>query len=177
MDAPTWSGIRPTSDRVRETLFELLGYHVEGARFLDACAGTGAVGIEALSRGSAQAVFVDCDRRATDLVERNLTRCKVSDRAVVLWATLPEGVERSELAQPFDVIVADPPYGDPRIGAILSALVSRLAKAGTLVLERTKNTPAPDVPGLSVVRTVKSGDTVLDFFRHEMADRNGTVTS
>ena len=107
--SPNWSGVRPTSDRVRETLFDLLGYHVEGARFLDACAGTGAVGIEALSRGAAYAAFVDCDRRSTGLVEKNLSVCRVSDRAVVVRTALPEGVTRPELAEPFDVIVADPP--------------------------------------------------------------------
>ena len=177
LEAPNWRGVRPTSDRVRETLFELLDYHVEGARFLDACAGTGAVGIEALSRGAARAVFVDSDRRATELVEKNVRRCEVSDRAVVVRATLPEGTKRAELAEPFDVIVADPPYGDPQIDAILSALAGRLGEAGLLVLERAKSAPAPRLPGLSVVRTVAAGDTALDFFRHEAADRDGTVTS
>ena len=170
LDAPNWRGVRPTSDRVRETLFELLGYHVEGARFLDACSGTGAVGIEALSRGAARAVFIDSDRRATELVEKNLWRCQLSNRAVVVRATLPEGTKRTELADLFDVIVADPPYGEPKIGDILVALSGRLAEAGLLVLERAKSAPAPRLPRLSVVRTVVAGDTALDFFRHETAD-------
>ena len=174
---PNWSGVRPTSDRVRETLFDLLGYHVEGARFLDACAGTGAVGIEALSRGAAYAAFVDCDRRSTGLVEKNLAVCRVSDRAVVVRTALPEGVTRPELAEPFDVIVADPPYGDPQIDAILFALAGRLAHAGLLVLERDAGTAAPDLPGIFIVRTVTAGDTALDFLRRDSAEPNWTVTS
>ncbi len=158
---------------MRETLFDLLGYHVDGARFLDACAGTGAVGIEALSRGAARAVFVDRDQRSTELIARNLVACGVSDRAVVVRAALPEGATQPELAPPFDVIVADPPYGDPEIDTILSALAGRLADDGLLVLERAASTPRPDLAGLFVVRTVTAGDTALDFFRRD----DGTVTS
>ena len=177
LESPNWSGVRPTSDRVRETLFDLLGYHVEGARFLDACAGTGAVGIEALSRGAACTAFVDRDRRSIGLVEKNLALCRVTDRAVVVRTALPEGVSRPELAEPFDVIVADPPYGDPQIDAILSALAGRLAQTGLLVLERAARTAAPDLPGLSVVRTVRAGDTALDFLRRDGANSDGMVTS
>ena len=175
LESPSWSGVRPTSDRVRETLFDVLGYHVEGARFLDACAGTGAVGIEAVSRGAAHTVFIDRDQRAAELVEKNLAGCGVSDRAVVVWAALPDGATRRELSDPFDVIVADPPYGDPRVNGILCALGSRLADKGLLVLERAVRTPAPGLPGLKIIRTVTAGDTALDFLRREVAEGDGTV--
>jgi 16S rRNA (guanine966-N2)-methyltransferase len=74
---PTWAGLRPTSDRLRETLFNVLSSRVVGARVLDGYAGTGALGIEALSRGAAHVTFVESDRRAQALVAENLARCGV----------------------------------------------------------------------------------------------------
>src|SRR6187402_873392 len=76
---PAWDGLRPTSDRLRETLFNILAPRIEGARFLDVCAGTGAVGIEALSRGAAFVTFVEDDRRALALIEANLRHCQLSE--------------------------------------------------------------------------------------------------
>ena len=78
---PTWEGLRPTSDRLRETLFNVLAGQVEGARVLDGYCGTGAVGIEALSRGAAHVTFVDRDPRATRLVEANLATCRADAEA------------------------------------------------------------------------------------------------
>ena len=78
LEAPQWAGLRPTSDGLRETLFNILFDRPAGARVLDACAGTGALGIEALSRGAHHVVFIDDDRRATDLVTRNLEHCGVA---------------------------------------------------------------------------------------------------
>src|SRR5918996_2768475 len=74
---PSWEGLRPTSDKLRETLFNILAARVPGARVLDGYAGTGAIGIEALSRGAAHVTFVDSDRRATALIEQNLALCGV----------------------------------------------------------------------------------------------------
>src|SRR2546422_1372879 len=75
---PTWEGLRPTSDRLRETLFNILATRIAGARVLDGFAGTGAVGIEALSRGAAHVTFVERDAKATALIEANLARCEVA---------------------------------------------------------------------------------------------------
>ena len=80
LDAPEWGGLRPTSDKLRETLFNVVASRIGGARVLDGFAGTGAVGIEALSRGAAHVTFVESDPRAARLIERNLERCAVSDR-------------------------------------------------------------------------------------------------
>src|SRR5918992_1338042 len=74
---PTWDGLRPTSDKLRETLFNILAPRISGARVLDGFAGTGAVGIEALSRGAAHVTFVDSDRRATALIQQNLALCGI----------------------------------------------------------------------------------------------------
>ena len=75
LDAPTWTGLRPTSDRLRETLFNILAPRIAGARVLDAYAGTGALGIEAISRGASHVTFVEQERRAQALIAANLARC------------------------------------------------------------------------------------------------------
>jgi 16S rRNA (guanine966-N2)-methyltransferase len=84
LKTPTWEGLRPTSDRLRETLFNVLATRVPGARVLDAYAGTGAIGIEALSRGAAHVTFMDSDPRAVNLIGENLRRCGVSDRYAII---------------------------------------------------------------------------------------------
>ena len=111
LDAPDWPGLRPTSDRLRETLFNILAPRMPDATVLDACAGTGAVGIEALSRGAAHVTFVDQDRRATALIATNLARCGLTDGYAIIRADL--GHFQASSAQPaYDVIVLDPPYDD-----------------------------------------------------------------
>jgi 16S rRNA (guanine966-N2)-methyltransferase len=160
--------IRPTSDRLRETLFNILGRGVEAARVLDACAGTGALGIEALSRGAAHVVFVEARPEAAALITSNLAHCDVEAQTVVVIDTLPAAAAHAALADPFDLILLDPPYDDPKIGGILSAIAPRLKRGGTLVLERSKRTPSAESPTLVVVRTVKAGDSVLDFYHKSM---------
>ena len=79
LNSPSWDGLRPTSDKLRETLFNILAPRIAGARVLDAYAGTGALGIEALSRGAARVTFIERDRRAQALIEENLARCGIAD--------------------------------------------------------------------------------------------------
>ena len=164
LHSPDGAQVRPTSDRLRETLFNILGHRVDGARVLDACAGTGALGIEALSRGAAHVVFVEAHSDAAALITSNLAHCDVEAQAVVVVDSLPGAASRAELADPFDVILLDPPYEDPQIGGILSAVAPRLRPGGILVLERSKRAPSLETPTLVVVRTVKVGDSVLDFY-------------
>src|SRR4029079_13318563 len=93
LSAPTWEGLRPTSDKLRETLFNILAPRIERARVLEAYAGTGAVGIEAISRGAGAVTFVDRDRRAQALVAANLERCGVADGYVIIRASVPRALE------------------------------------------------------------------------------------
>ena len=165
LTSPDWTGLRPTSDRLRETLFNILGDAVSDARVLDACAGTGALGIEALSRGARHVVFVDHDRRATALTTRNLEHCGVTGETTVVHGTLPAVLETGGLSGPHDVILLDPPYDAPEIGAILSAVAGTLEATGLLVLERARRRPAPLVSGLRSTRTVTAGDSALEFYR------------
>jgi 16S rRNA (guanine966-N2)-methyltransferase len=162
LDTPSWEGLRPTSDKLRETLFNILALRVDGARVLDAFAGTGAIGIEALSRGAASVTFIDSDRRAIALIEQNLALCGIESGV---------SVERGDVAavlgrvreQPFDIVVLDPPYDFAHVGRVLDAVGARLAPGGLVVLERATKRE-PDIPP-SLVRTrdVKSGDSTLTF--------------
>jgi 16S rRNA (guanine(966)-N(2))-methyltransferase RsmD len=111
--SPTWAGLRPTADRLRETLFNVLTPRVAGARVMDGYAGTGAVGIEALSRGAAQVTFVDSDSRAQALIAENLGRCEVQSGYAIIRATVARSAQvlRNDPAfVPFDLIFLDPPY-------------------------------------------------------------------
>ena len=162
--APSWPGLRPTSDRLRETLFNILGASVPGARVLDACAGTGAVGIEAISRGAAHVTFADRDPRAIELIRRNLTHCGVSGGYAIIRVDLDRDV-----ARPFDVlfdlIFLDPPYEMNPLGA-LAELAPVVAPDGVLVLEHARGRGGPaDVGGLARAREVTSGSSALSLYR------------
>ncbi len=121
LSAPSWDGLRPTSDRLRETLFNVLAPRIGGARVLDLYAGTGAVGIEALSRGAAHATFVEQDRRAQDLIAANLAKCGVTEGCAIIRASAGRAVEqmlRSPSFVPFDLVLLDPPYDHPAADAL-----------------------------------------------------------
>ena len=163
LEAPDWPGLRPTSDKLRETLFNILAERVVGARVLDGCAGTGAVGIEAISRGAAHVTFVDADRRATELIRRNLARCAVADGYAIIRADLGADAARPPQAA-FDLIVLDPPYdADPAV--VARAVGEWLAPDGLLVVEYARRTGAPAaIEGLRRTREVRAGDSALGFY-------------
>lgn len=164
VSSPSWPGLRPTSDRLRETLFNILGDRVIGAAVLDACAGTGALGFEALSRGARRVTFVDRDRRAVALIADHADRFCVADRCTVICGTLP-AVADEDLHDRFELILLDPPYDDPEIGAILSAVGGRLSDTGVVVLEGDRRSTPPVTDGLLSTRQVVSGGSTLDFYR------------
>ncbi len=161
--SPDWEGLRPTSDRLRGTLFDVLGTAVEGARVLDGCAGTGAIGIEALSRGADHVLFVERDPRAVALIRRNVAHCRLTDRCTIRRAGVSEALRRPPV-HPFDLILLDPPYGALDIGAILTAAAEHLGPQGLLVVERARrDTPLED-PALTSLRVVQAGDSVLELY-------------
>jgi pantetheine-phosphate adenylyltransferase/16S rRNA (guanine(966)-N(2))-methyltransferase RsmD len=135
--APVPRGVRPTSDRVRESLFNALGQFFEGGRVLDLYAGTGALGIEALSRGSGYAVFVERDRTARAVILENLHRSGFADSAEVLGGEVEAAVGRlAGRGDRFDLIFADPPYRiAAEVGGILHRLRSLLAPGGRVAIE------------------------------------------
>lgn len=166
--------VRPTSDRVREALFDILGPEVEGRRVLDAFAGTGALGLEALSRGAEFVTFVESDTAVAALLRENIDRLGVQARSgvVVLRA---EVVLRGALpASPFDLVLADPPYSDPVRERFLAALAksSHLAVGARVVLEADARADEPirRVEALTLERSARYGRSRLDFYRREPRD-------
>ena len=163
---PAWAGLRPTSDKLRETVFNILAPRVKGACVLDGYAGTGALGIEAISRGAQSATFVDEDRRATALIAENLAHCGISDQCVIIRATLDRAVETLRERAAFDIVLLDPPYApahDPE--SVLRSVASLLAPRGVPVLEHARRTPVPDASG-GLVRTrgVVGGNSALSLY-------------
>src|ERR1700730_16634411 len=131
LKGPSWEGLRPTSDRLRGTLFNILAPRIVGARVLDGYAGTGAVGIEALSRGARHVTFVDSDARAQALVAATLAHCGVADGYAIIRGSVTRVLPTlggPATADAFDIILLDPPYGDHGIGD--GAVQSLLAATG-----------------------------------------------
>jgi 16S rRNA (guanine966-N2)-methyltransferase len=162
---PPGGTIRPTSDRAREALFSILGAEVAGARVLDAYAGTGALGFEALSRGAASAVFVEADGRAATGIEETAGRLGLSGRVAVARGAVVDLLRRGFVPGPFALILADPPYADPEREAFLEAAIGVLAPGGLLVVERDARSEAAEAIGLRLVRTAAYGRCRLDFYR------------
>ena len=161
--------MRPTSDRLRETLFNVLGIGVRNARFLDLCAGSGAVGIEALSRGARHAVFVDSSRRACSVIESNLKSLGLTDQATVVCRDIvPAFKQLAALARPFDFVFFDPPYESGLYSAVLDALSQSglLAGNASVVVEhRARAVLLPEYGSLHLVRELVQGDSALAFYR------------
>jgi 16S rRNA (guanine966-N2)-methyltransferase len=166
---PTWDGLRPTSDKLRETLFNILAPRIDGARFIDGYAGTGAVGIEALSRGAKAVTFIESDRRAETLIAENLAHCGVENGYAIIRATVERAIDQLDAAafgpyELFDIVWLDPPY-DERPDAVIAAADKLIAPGGMLVLEHARRRAAPESAGrLARVRQVASGDSMLSFF-------------
>ena len=169
--APRGRRTRPTSDYLREVLFDLLAQQVEGKTFLDLYAGTGAVGIEALSRGAATAVFVEHNRLAVAMLHRNLETSGFRDLAEVVPMEVLRYLRRTAYAsRRFDLIFLDPPYLHTDAGAAIGVIASTelLAPTGMAILERsTKVSPVHVPAGLTLIREVRHGDTALQLYRRE----------
>ena len=167
LQTPRWEGVRPTSDKLRETLFNILAPRIEAARVLDGFAGTGAVGIEALSRGARHVTFVERDRRTAALIAANLARCGIEEGYTIECGDVASVLRRAPVDAAFDLILLDPPYeADPdMVTRVLAASVDRLAPDGLLVLERATRREPPIPPPLERVRDVVSGDSTLTLVR------------
>jgi 16S rRNA (guanine966-N2)-methyltransferase len=163
---PTWDGLRPTSDQVRETLFNILAPRIGGARVLDAYAGTGAAGIEALSRGAALVTFVERDRRAQALIAENLAHCGVVDGYAIIRDDMTRAIGQLRVAGlTFDIALLDPPY-DQSADAELAAVADLLAPDGIAVFEHARRRASPErTERLTRSREVVSGDTGLAFYQ------------
>jgi 16S rRNA (guanine966-N2)-methyltransferase len=165
-------GVRPLSDRAREGLFASLGDRVREARVLDLFAGTGAAGIEALSRGADACTLVDSARRATDAVRENLRRTGFEGVAEVVTSDALAFLRRPGRADPWDLVILDPPYetGPPFLDDVVAALAARdrLSDAFTVVLTRGHKASAPVLPlHWAAARELRYGDSVLTLYRRD----------
>lgn len=176
LQAPAGRTTRPTSDRVREAMFSSLAYDVSDAVVLDLFAGTGALGIEALSRGAASATFVEVNTTIAATLRRNIATAGVADRASVVVADAAAFVARPA-QQRFSMVLCDPPYSHP-LRDIVDLVVALNASGGVadeavVVVERDRRDPAlagdaalPDLHGLLALDRRRSyGDTVLLYLR------------
>jgi 16S rRNA (guanine966-N2)-methyltransferase len=159
--APKGTDTRPTGDRVREAAFNLIG-PVDGASVLDLFAGSGAMGLEALSRGAATAVFVESDREACRAIERNLDKLRLTG-ATVLCADALRTVAAD--SRTYDLVLCDPPYDYPHRSRLAPYLRKALAPDGLLVYE-TGAKDEPELDGLTVQTSRTYGSARLTLFQH-----------
>jgi len=166
--------MRPTSDKLRETLFNVIGEMIVGARFVDLFAGTGAVGIEALSRGAHEAIFVEKHPPAAALIKKNLESLKIRKDACVLKSDALRALKQiaqepvAESAR-IDILFLDPPYAEKeQYGNVLSFLggANSLAENAVVIAEHQRSLDLPESFGkLERVRVLRQGDAALTFFR------------
>jgi 16S rRNA (guanine(966)-N(2))-methyltransferase RsmD len=163
-------GLRPTSARVREALFDILGGRVAGAEVLDLFAGTGAVGIEALSRGARRAVFVEADARAVRLIAANLRRAGLEGAATVVAGDAARALERLRAqGAKFSIVFLDPPYAEGAPPDVLQASAALVEPGGVLVVEHgARGRVALEPPaGLAAGRRYSYGDSRLSVFHRD----------
>ncbi len=147
LDTPPGDKTHPMGERIRNAVFNSLGSMVNGARVLDIFAGTGAVGIEALSRGARSAVFIERDKIAQKCIQNNLSALRIENAELI--KTSVNNWLQTYSSGKFEIIFADPPYYDTQQATVQKA-VSLLEDGGTFVLSWPHNQPAPQLPGLSV---------------------------
>lgn len=178
--------LRPTSDRLRETLFNVIAERVEGSRFVDVFAGTGAVGIEALSRGAQTAVFIENHAPAARLIEKNLESLGLGAEARVLVLEASRGLqwlaeEAAAKREDYDIVFLDPPYAaaeDYRRVLLFLGTHPLLAEGGLVIAEHQRRFELSEVAGtLERVRVLRQGDAALSFYRCTIRGLAGGATA
>ncbi len=173
--APTGHTLRPTSDRVKEALFSILGARTKGARVLDLYAGTGAIGIEAMSRGAAHITFVEADHTACRILRENLGRCRGAYDLHVCASRVEQFLQHvPSWRGPYDIVFADPPYAMTLDFMSLLDLLPRhgMAAHAVTIIEHGRKTALPSqVSTLLFHRRYKYGDTCLSLFHQGEQDR------
>jgi 16S rRNA (guanine966-N2)-methyltransferase len=158
LKSPPSMQVRPTSDRLRETLFNIIAPRIEDARFLDLCAGSGAVGIEALSRGARHVTFVDRSRKSCQLIESNVKLCRIPEEQYEIYQTTAEDFLRDS-SEPWDIVFFDPPYKEDYLRTL------SLLDHGLVIVEHHHKNPLPETIGKLVrTRILKQGDSSLSFY-------------
>jgi 16S rRNA (guanine(966)-N(2))-methyltransferase RsmD len=162
--------VRPTSDRLRETLFNILAPYIIDSNFLDICSGSGAVAIEALSRGAKQAILIESSRQAIKVIYENIGNCKISNTEIKLLHTEAMAAlkQLSKDNCSFDIVYFDPPYKSNIYLPVLQLLGDKtiLSDTAIVVVEHHSKSPLPEIIGLlNCYRTLKQGETQLSFYQ------------
>ncbi|HKR15035.1 MAG TPA: 16S rRNA (guanine(966)-N(2))-methyltransferase RsmD [Pyrinomonadaceae bacterium] len=161
LKSPPSMQVRPTSDRLRETLFNIIAPRIEEARFLDLCAGSGAVGIEALSRGARYVTFIDRSRRSCQLIESNVELCRIPEDQYEIYQMPAEDFLRQYKDKQWDIVFFDPPYNED----YLPTLNLLGARDSLVIVEHHHKKSLPETIGTLVrTRILKQGDSSLSFY-------------
>ncbi len=161
---------RPTTDRIKETLFNMIAFDMPGCCFLDLFSGSGGIGIESLSRGAHQAVFVEKGKEALQCIKQNLERTRLGDKAVIYTCDVLEALSKLQAkGEKFDVIFMDPPYALTNIDEILKKIVAcdLISENGYIILERGTNTLVTLPQDLVLWKEKTYKTTTLCFLRKE----------
>jgi 16S rRNA (guanine(966)-N(2))-methyltransferase RsmD len=167
---PPSDGVRPTTDGLRETLFNILAPRVPSARVLDAYAGTGSVGLEALSRGASAVTFVERDRRTLAVLRRNVEACGATTQSAVVCGDFLDARAQHTTHDPFDIVFADPPYEGTDLAVVAETAVSVVAAEGIVIVEHSRRRASPEQAGAFMrVRLLTAGDSALSFYTASLA--------
>lgn len=168
LKAPKGLKTRPTTDRIKESLFNIIAPYLYDCRFLDLFSGSGAIGIEALSRGAQGAVFVDMGDESVNIIKQNVTAARLLDKADVIKSDVGSAIERlGREGRCFDIIFMDPPYNKEFIVQTLKKIIKAgiLADDGFIVAEQSQEDETPELDGLEVYRIKDYKITKMTFLR------------
>lgn len=164
LEAPNGQATRPTSDRIKEAIFDTIQFEIEGRRVLDLFAGSGQMGIEALSRGAAYCVFNDQAPEAVTVIRKNIQNTGFENQAKVLCSDSLKALSPGET---FDIIFLDPPYSENLLPQLLHAAASYISKTGLIICETKSNEEMPDQAGeLVKTKTSRYGHTKITYYRN-----------
>jgi 16S rRNA (guanine966-N2)-methyltransferase len=167
IEAPDNTRTHPMGERVRNAMFNSIGSEIVGAEVLDAFAGTGSIGLEALSRGAKFALFIERDNIAAKILAKNVTTLAAQDQAKIIRTTILNWIENNNHEQ-FDLIFADPPYHDPQLSTV-AKLYGLLKPGGLMILSHPGGSEVPTKPGVVVVDNRSYGNANLTFYRRNDA--------
>ena len=168
LKTPEGMATRPTADRVKEAMFSIIHFDLPGAKVLDLFGGTGQLGIEALSRGAAEAVFVDAAEKSCALIRENLKRCKMETEGKVVRADYMDYLSRSR--ETFDIILLDPPYAEVFLENAIKKIseIDILKSGGIIIAERPVGKEIPgEFPGYTRSKDYKYGTVLLTLYRKD----------
>ncbi|MEG0898605.1 MAG: 16S rRNA (guanine(966)-N(2))-methyltransferase RsmD [Oscillospiraceae bacterium] len=169
--SPEGMDVRPTSDMVKEAVFSIINFEIEGSTVLDLFAGTGQMGIEALSRGAEKAVFIDSSRAAQNIIAENLKITDLAPKAIVNFMDFKTFLSGND--QIFDIAFLDPPYEKNMVNDALPLLVTKMRESGAIICETYKQEVLPkDVGDFSIFREYKYGKIKLTVYRRTSEEQN-----